>query len=440
MDTSDLIIIIILIILLLLSAYFSSAETALTSVNKIKMRHLADSGNKNAKLVLRIIEEKFPKLLSAILIGNNVINISASALATTLAVQLGGLMVGIVTAILTIALLVFGELTPKNIARLHSEKLALLYIRTLSFFMFILTPIIVLINGLVKGFMFILRIDMSEEKNAMTDDELKTFVDVIHEDGVIESEEKEMINNVVDLGDAHVKDVMVPRVHVSFADVNSNYWQLIDIFKKDKYTRLPVYEENTDNVIGIINMKDLLMFDDRDNFNMRSIIREAFFTHEYKNISELLEEMRKASISIAIVLDEYGDTAGLVTLEDILEEIVGDIRDEYDERELDIYDKINDLEYTVEGSVGLDDLNEHLGTDIEAQEYDSLGGYIIEQLGRHPEVGNEVTTSEGIRLVVETLDKNRVERVHVYLPTEEMKQEILRKKEEKHHKKDTDED
>ena len=255
----------------------------------------------------------------------------------------------------------------------------------------------------------------------MTEDELRPIVDVSHEDGVIESEEKEMIYNVFDLGDAKAKDVMVPRVHVTFADVNNTYAELIDIYKEDKFTRLPVYEDTTDNVIGTINMKDLLLFDDREHFKVRDILREAYFTYEYKNISELLVEMRDASINIAIVLDEYGETAGIITLEDILEEIVGEIHDEYDENEEDFIRKINDLEYIIEGSVSLVDLNDRLKLDVrhqelESEDFDSLGGFMIEHLDRLPEVGDEFTTEDGIRMVVEKLDKNRVELVHVYLP------------------------
>lgn len=416
LDSIEVIIIIALVVLLILSAFFASAETALTAVSKLKMRTASEGGDKRASLVLDVLENHSPKMLTTILIGNNITNILASVLATTIALQFGGLMVGIVTGILTLVILVFGEITPKNAARMNAEKLALRYIKPIKFFMFVLTPIIILVNGLVKGIMFVFRIDIAEKDDPITEDELRTFVDVIHEDGVIESEEKEMIHNVFNLGDAHVKDVMIPRVHMSFANVDNTYWELIAIFKKDKYTRLPVYEGTTDNVIGVINMKDLLMFDDKDNFGIRSILREAFFTHEYKSISELLEEMRTASINIAIVLDEYGDTAGLVTLEDILEEIVGDIRDEYDERELDDFEEINSLEYTVEGSIGLDDFNEFLNTNLESSEYDSLGGYIIARLGRHPEVNDEVNTEDGIRLVVDKLDNNRVEIVHVYLP------------------------
>ena len=252
----------------------------------------------------------------------------------------------------------------------------------------------------------------------MTETELRTIVDVSHEDGVIESEEKEMIYNVFDLGDAKAKDVMVPRVNVTFADVNSTYEELIHLFREDKFTRLPVYSESKDNVVGTINMKDLLLFDNnKKEFHIQDILREAYFTYEYKNISELLVEMRQASFNIAIVLDEYGETAGLITLEDILEEIVGEIHDEYDENEEENIVAINELEYIVEGSTNLDDLNDSLDLRLESEDYDSVGGFIIERLDRLPEENDEVTTEDGIRMVVEKLDKNRIEKVHLYLPS-----------------------
>lgn len=416
MDPSDAIQFVILFILLLLSAFFSSAETALTTVSKIRLRSLADDGNKRAATVLDITENHSSKMLSAILIGNNIVNLYASSLTTTLAFQLGGAMVGIATGILTVAILIFGEITPKNAATVNSSKLALAYIPVIKSFMTVMTPVIFIVNLLSRGVMFILRIDPDAKNDAMTEDELRTIVDVSHEDGVIESGEKEMIYNVFDLGDARAKDVMVPRVHVSFADVNSTYHELLEIFKEDKYTRLPVYEDTTDNVIGTINMKDLLLFENKEHFHVRDILREAYFTYEYKSISELLVEMRDASFNIAIVLDEYGETAGLITLEDILEEIVGEIHDEYDENEESFLQKIDDREYMVEGALSLDDLNDRLGLELESEEYDSVGGFIIQRLDRLPEVGDEFTTEDGIRMVVEQLDKNRVQLVHVYLP------------------------
>ena len=421
MDPSDTYQLIILLILLALSAFFSSFETALMSVNKIKLRTLADDGNKRAELTLNIIEKQMPKVLSAILIGNNIVNISASSLATTLAYHFGGYMVSVATAVLTVSILVFGEITPKNYATLNAEKVVLRYIPIIHTFMTLITPIIFIINLVSRAIMLLMRVDPDAANKAMTEDELRTIVDVSHEDGVIESDEKEMIYNVFDLGDAKAKEVMVPRVHVTFANVDNTYDELIEIYKEDKFTRLPVYEDTTDNIIGMINMKDLLLCTDHEHFTVRDILREAYFTYEYKNTSELLAEMRDASINIAIVLDEYGEPAGIITLEDILEEIVGEIHDEYDENEEEFIQKINDLEYIVEGSVSLDDLNDRLELDtrhqeLESEDFDSLGGFMIEHLDRLPEVGDEFTTEDGIRMVVEKLDKNRVELVHVYLP------------------------
>ena len=411
MDASDTYQLIILIILLALSAFFSSNETALMAVNKIRLRTLSDEGNKRAAKVLDIVENHTPKMLSAILIGNNLVNITASSLATSLAYSFGGYMVSIATAALTVAILIFGEITPKNYATLNAEKITLRYIPILSFFMTIMTPFIFIINLFSKIFMKLLHVDPDAANTAMTEEELRTI-----EDGVIESDEKKMIYNVFDLGDADAKDIMVPRVNVSFADVNSTYEELIDIFREDRFTRLPVYENTQDNIVGIINMKDLLLYDSSEAFNIRDYLRKPHFTYEYKDISELLVEMRESTFNIAIVLDEYGEMTGLITLEDILEEIVGEIHDEYDESENELIKKLSDREYIVEGSMSLDDVNDHLGTHLDSEDYDSLGGLIIEHLDRLPVAGDQVITDDGIRLVVDKLDKNRIESVRVFLP------------------------
>lgn len=416
MGPSDTYQIIILLILLALSAFFSSNETALMSVNRIRLRSLADEGNKRASMALDILEDQMPKLLSAILIGNNIVNISASSLATTLAYSFGGYMVSIVTLILTVLILIFGEITPKNYATINAEKITLRYIPIFKFLMTIMTPVIFIINLFSRGVMRLMRVDPDAASKAMTEEELRTIVDVSHEDGVIESDEKEMIYNVFDLGDATAKDIMVPRVHVTFADVESTYDELIEIFREDKFTRLPVYKDSQNNIVGIINMKDLLLYDKNEEFVIDRFLRKPHFTYETKSISDLLVEMKDSTFNIAIVLDEYGDMAGLITLEDILEEIVGEIHDEYDEKEDELVQKISDREYIIEGSMHLDDVNDHLNTELDSEDYDSLGGFIIEHLDRLPVAGDEVVTDDGIRLVVEKLDKNRIEKVHVYLP------------------------
>lgn len=415
MDPSDVIQFLILLILLALSALFSSAETALTTVNRIKMRSLAEEGVKHADLVLQLTEHS-GKMLSAILIGNNIVNLSAASLATSLAYQFGGHMVAIASGILTLLILIFGEITPKTMAALHAERMSLFYAPVVSVYMKLMTPVIFVINGLSRGILFLLRVNAAPGNRSMTENELRTIVEVSHEDGVIESDEREMIYNVFDLGDARAKDVMVPRVHVTFADIDSSYQELIELFREDKFTRLPVFEGTTDNVVGTINMKDLLLYDGSREFHIRDILREAYFTYEYKNISELLVEMRQASLNIAIVLDEYGETAGLITLEDILEEIVGEIHDEYDENEEEFIRKVSPSEYVIEASVNLEELNDRLGLHLSSEAYDSLGGFIIERLDRFPEKNDSVTTEDGLRMVVESLDKNRIEHVRLFLP------------------------
>ena len=422
LDSSDVIQLIILLVLLFLSAFFSSAETAMTTVNRIRIRSLADDGNARAKTLLKITDDP-AKFLSAILIGNNIVNLSAASLTTSLAYGLGGSMVAIASGILTLLILLFGEITPKTMATIHSEKISLLYAPVISIFIRLMTPVIFIVNGLANIILRIIHVDPNANTNVMTENDLRTIVDVSHEDGVIESEEKEMINNVFDLGDAKAKDVMVPRVHVTFADVNSTYDELIDIFREDKFTRLPIFEDTTDNVIGTINMKDLLLYDNKKDFHLRDILREAYFTYEYKNISELLLEMRESSFNIAIVLDEYGETAGLITLEDLLEEIVGEIRDEYDDNEEDFIQEIGPHEYLVEGSTNLEEINDRLDLDLSSDDYDSVGGLIIEHLDRLPEAGDEITTEDGIRMIVDKLDKIRIEQVHMYLPEQKKHEE-----------------
>ena len=416
MDSSDAIQFLALIILICLSAFFSSAETSMTTVNKIRIQSLAEQGDKRASILLTVIEDS-GKLLSTILIGNNIVNISASSLATTITMRLfGNAAVSISTGIITLLVLIFGEITPKTMASLHAEKMALSYARIIHFLMFLLTPVIFLVNKMAKGVLTLLRVDDSVKGNTITEHELRTLVNVGHKEGVIETEERQMIYNVFDFGDSQAQDVMVPRIDVTFADVNSSYEDLIQLFREEKHTRFPVFEETTDNIIGIINVKGLLLTDQKD-FTLRKILREAYFTYEYKKTSELLMEMKEHSVSFAVVLDEYGATSGIVTLEDLVEEIVGDIHDEYDiEEEDDLTEILPGKEYLALGSARLDDLDEVLHLDIESDDYDSIGGYIIEQLDRFPEKGESVTTESGIRLVVDKVERNRIESVHIYLP------------------------
>lgn len=418
MDSSDYIQLLILILLIGLSAFFSSAETALTTVNKIRIRNLAEAGDRSAVTLTKVLEDQ-GKMLSAILVGNNVVNLTASSMSTTLAMNIwSNKAVGFATGILTLVILVFGEISPKTISTLYSEKISLKYAKFIYLFMTVMTPVIYAVNVLSSGFLRLVHVDPNRKQEAITEDELRTIVEVSHEEGVIESEEKKIINNVFDFGDSVAKDIMVPRIDMAMVEVDAAYDELIDIFREEKYTRMPVYEETTDNVIGIINMKDVLLIDRNEEFHIRDLLREPLYTYEYKNTAELMVEMRQTSNNMIIVLDEYGATAGMITLEDLLEEIVGEIRDEYDEDEEQELVEIGPGEYVVEGSMKLDDLNDQLDLELESEDYDSVGGLIIGQLDRLPEEGEGVVC-DGIRLVVDRLDKNRIDRVHMYLPNEQ---------------------
>lgn len=408
----------ILFILLALSAFFSSSETALVTVNKIRMRNMAEGGNKQAETVIKTVENQ-GKMLSAILIGNNVVNLSASSLATVMASSLfGNKAVGIATGILTLLILVFGEITPKTMATYSAEKISLKVAGYIYFLMTVLTPVIFLVNLLSGVVLKLCGVDTKEKRESITEDELRTIVEVSHEEGVLETEEKKMITNVFDFGESLAKDIMVPRVDMTFAQVDDTYDQLLKVYRKERYTRIPVYEDSTDNVIGIINVKDLLLLDSNEEFHIRDYLRQPLYTYEYKKASELMLEMRKSLNNIVIVLDEYGATAGLITLEDMLEEIVGDIRDEYDSDEEESLVEIKPGVYRVNASMKLDDLNDRLELHLESEEYDSLGGLVIGLLDHLPEEDEKVE-EDGLQMTVEHVDKNRIETIILTLPTKE---------------------
>lgn len=409
----------VVIVLLALSAFFSSAETALTTVNKMRIRTLADAGDKRAQTLTKVIEDP-GKMLSTILVGNNIVNLSASSLLTALTMDLfGSRAVGAATGILTLLILVFGEITPKTMSTLYAEKVAMAYARVIFVLMKVMTPVIFCVNQMSMIVLFIMRVDPNKKQDAITEDELRTIVEVSHEEGVIESEEKKMINNVFDFGDTVARDVMVPRIDMVMVDVNATWDELMEIFREEKFTRVPVYEDSTDNVIGIINMKDLLLFDHSRAFSIRDFLRQPLYTYEFKKTAELMVEMRKTFNNIVIVLDEYGATAGLITLEDMLEEIVGEIRDEYDEDEEDEIVQIGKDEYLVNGSLKLTDLNDHLGLDLESEDYDSIGGLVIGLLDHLPAEG-ETVTYHHLKLTVEHVEKNRTDKIRIFiLPVDE---------------------
>lgn len=402
------------LILLVLSALFSSAETSMVAVSRIRIRTLAEEGNKRAQTLLKIFANE-DKMLSAILIGNNLVNTYLASIAATIAAGFGGYAVSIATFIITFLILVFGEITPKTLATQNAEKLALLYAPFISFLMKVLTPVIWFINLFSSLILKLFHAGTKGGHPSMTESELRTIVDVSHEEGVIESDEKELLNNVFDFGDARAKEVMVPRVHVVSAPSTSTAADLLDIYRKEQFTRIPIYEGSVDNVVGIVNMKDLLLMEDDGNFDLRKILRKPYFTVENKKISDLLMEMKNSTFNMAIVLDEYGELAGIITVEDIIEELVGEVHDEYDAHEAENIRKIDDRTYVVKGYLSLHDINDALDLDLDSEDFDSIGGLLIDALGHLPKLGDQVTLEEGVTLQVTKIQKNRIEEIRLLL-------------------------
>ncbi len=402
----------LILILVCGSAFFSASETALTSLNKIKLRNMVEENVKNADKIQKLIDDP-NRLLSSILIGNNLVNNAAASLTTMIAVSLlgGQSGVGAATMIITIIILIFGEITPKTLASQNAEKVSIGVAKIISGVVIISTPVVKVMNLITNGLIRILGGDTSGKTPTITEAELKTMVNVSHEEGVLEVDERRMINNVFDFGDSKAKDVMTPRTDMICVEDNITYDEIVSIFKEERFSRLPVYHESVDNIVGILYVKDII-FIDVEHFKTTDYMREPFFTYESKPISELFSEMRNNRIPAAIVLDEYGGTSGLVTLEDMVEEIVGDIADEYDEQEKEI-EVIKEDEFVVDGSTRLEDVNEMIGLHLESEDFDTIGGYVIGILGSLPDGGEEVEEN-GIKIVVEEVDKNRIEKLRIY--------------------------
>lgn len=418
METSDVAQLIIIIVLIFLSGFFSSAETAFSTLNRVRMRNLEEEGNKKAARVNKILES-YSKMLSAILIGNNIVNLTASSLTTAFVIGVcGNAYIGLGTGILTIVVLLGGEIIPKTWANLNSEKLALAYSSVIYTLMKIMTPVIFIVDLLSKGILKLLHVDPNKKNDTITESELKTYVDVSHEDGQIESDEREMIYNIFEFSDTCVKDIMIPRTNMVTVNADESINDLIKVFHESMYTRIPVYQEDKDSMIGFVNIKDLFIarISGQKNISLKSLLREAYYTYEYKKNADLLLEMREKSMNVAFVLNEYGSTVGMVTLEDLLEELVGEIRDEYDEDEKELIQKVDDRSYLIEGSMNLSDINDSIGTSLNSDDYDSIGGIIIGQLDRLPEDNESVVLADGTTLQVKGIDQNRILHVLLTLP------------------------
>lgn len=390
------------------------SETALMALSKIRIRHMVDEGVKGAKLVEKLCHDP-SKLLGAILIGNNIVNLGASSLATSIAVKvIGPSGVGLVTIIMTILVLIFGEITPKSIAKQNSEKVSLMVSKPIGIIVKVFKPFVIVFASISSVFIRLLGGDPKATEPFITEEELRTMVGVSEEEGVLEDVEKEMIFNVFEFADSQVKDVMVQRMEIIAVDVNATYDEVINIIKTEQFSRLPVYNEHIDDVIGILNVKDLIMASQsKDNFKVSDYMREPYYTFEFKKIAELFKEMKKTRNHMAVVLDEYGGNVGIVTIEDLIEEVVGEIEDEYDDESDSDIIVVKEDEYIVDGSARLDYIGDLIGVTMESEEFDSVGGLVIGELGRFPSKNEEVKINN-IKFIVEDIDKNRIKKVRIF--------------------------
>lgn len=425
MDTTDVIHITSLFILLVFSAFFSSAETALSLVTKVKLHAMEEEGKKHVKLLNKIMDN-YDRVITTILIGNNIVNLSASSLATIITLKLwGNIYVSVTTGVLTFIVLIFGEIVPKTIARRKSDEMALSFAPIINIIIIVLFPIVFIIEKFSRFILFILG-QSKDDSNTITESELRSYVDVSKEDGVIESDEHQIISNVFDFSDSIAKDIMIPRIDMTTISYDATYKEVMKVFRDSMYTRLPVYKGEIENIIGFINVKDLLRLKAPETFNVSKFLREAYYTYEYKKTSDLLIEMRSSSKNLSFVNNEYGETVGMITLEDLLEEIVGQIRDEYDADEYEQITKDDDG-YLIEAKMKLEDINDVLGTDFASDDYDSIGGLVLDQLDRIPEDSESVILENGTVLKVCGIKSNRIDKVHVTLPKSEENEEATDK-------------
>ena len=406
MDSSSTSQIIALVFLVAMSAVFSSSETAITSVSKIKVRQLDQKDNKNAHL-LKKLHDNMQATISTILIGNNIVNIAASSIATILFTNIfhqNGALVS--TVVMTVFVLIFGEVLPKTIAQYKNKSVALKFSRFIYLLTIIFKPIVKVLNLLTR---LVIKIFIGDngDSSTLTEEELKTLVEVSEEEGVLKDQETEIMINALELKETLAVDIMTPRTSMASVDIEDAENDLREIIKNITYSRIPVYEDNIDDIIGVLHIKELAhkIIEDDHDFKIRDILKQAFYAYEYIPVVDLFKQMRAKNISISIIIDEYGGTSGLVTMEDILEELVGEIDDEYDnEKEVT---KINDNEYLVDPEMRIDEVNERFDLNLQSEKFDSIGGFVIELLDRMPKSKDEVEF-ENLKFVVVNVDKRKI--------------------------------
>ncbi len=380
-----------LIVLILLSGFFSATETAYSCSSRIKLRAMATAKNRKAERTLKLAEENYDRLISTVLVGNNIVNISASTIATVLFALLikdSGVDSNLIsTIVMTVAVLIFGEITPKFIAKTYPEKMAMLFYPLVMFFYYLLFPINLIFNGWkwLIGKVFRLK-----NTDIITEEEIMTVVEEAEEDGTLREDETNLIRSVIEFDDLEVGDILVPRVNIVAMDIEDSMEEFRKAFDVEGYSRIPVYKETIDTIIGTVHQKDFFNAYLAGKKNVKDVVQDAFYTTEHSKISKLLKQLQKKKVHMAIVLDEYGGTLGIVTLEDILEELVGEIWDEHDE-EVNFFRQLNGNTYLVDGKAPVSDMFEYLEMDYDEDQIEAttVGGWITEALGEIPRTGTK---------------------------------------------------
>ncbi len=407
MDTLS-IYLIIMIFCVIMSGYFSATETAFSTFSKTKMKTLAEKGNKKAELVLKL-SDNYDKLLSTILIGNNIVNILLASLGTVVFISLVGEKSGpsVSTAVITVVVLIFGEITPKSIAKDLPEKFSMFAAPLLNVLTFVLTPINFLFTLWKKLVSLIVKTD---DDNKMSQEELLMMVDEVEQEGSIDSDESELLRNVIEVTDKQAKEILTHRVDLEAVPRDATKEEIAKVFTETRFSRLPVYEDTIDNIVGIIHQKNLYVDGKMTDKDISEILSPAIFINEYEQVTDILKKLQQEKSHIAVVVDEFGGTKGIVTMEDILEELVGEIWDEHDEVEEDI-EQVNENLFVVDGSESIDDFCKFFDIEVESDSV-SVGGWISEQLGKIPEE-NDTFDFENIRVTVTVTDSHRVESAQI---------------------------
>lgn len=409
---SDLPLFILLVLLVLMSAFFSSSETALINMSKIRLKYLVKEKVKNADKLEKLYEDS-NKLIGAILIGNNIVNVATSSIATIITTsRFSNAGLGISVGLTTLVILIFGEITPKNLALKNSESISLFVAPIILFLVRIFTPILFILNNISNLLSALLGQRNDDKKPTITQDELKTIVDVSNQEGVLETDETEMIQNIFEFKDLTVDDIMIQRMDIVAISSEMSYDEIIDVFKNRQLSRLPIYEDTIDDIIGVLYAKDLFFTEQsKEDFDIKAVMREPVFVNEFVKISDFFKKMQQVKTHIAIVLDEYGGVAGIVTMEDLVESIVGDIYDEYDQQDEEVR-KLKENIYVINGNSKLTEIQDLLQVELVSKDYESLGGYLMDKMGKIPTQG-DIYEDENFKFVISSMDKNRINKVKV---------------------------